>query len=94
MAYCRNCGTELSDKIKFCPECGQPSGDIQTPPAPTPALPAETKKRPILGLVGILLLLIGFVTVLNYVIIGLLIILFGLGILIFALITGNVKVFG
>ncbi len=28
MAFCGNCGNELSGKIKFCPNCGAPVGDF------------------------------------------------------------------
>lgn len=24
--YCRNCGTQLTDNVSFCPECGKPTG--------------------------------------------------------------------
>ena len=27
MAYCRNCGTQLSDGAKFCPKCGNKTDD-------------------------------------------------------------------
>lgn len=27
--YCRNCGKELDDNIKFCPECGASTGDYE-----------------------------------------------------------------
>ena len=26
MAYCRKCGTQLSEGAKFCPKCGHPTG--------------------------------------------------------------------
>lgn len=34
MKFCPNCGTQLSDGIKFCTECGQ---KLETVPAPAPA---------------------------------------------------------
>lgn len=27
MAFCKNCGTQVSDSEKFCPSCGKPLGD-------------------------------------------------------------------
>ena len=29
MAVCRNCGTEIPEGTKFCPNCGAPTGDSQ-----------------------------------------------------------------
>lgn len=26
MAYCRNCGAQVDDNVKFCPACGTPTG--------------------------------------------------------------------
>lgn len=26
MAYCRNCGAEIDENVKFCPACGKPTG--------------------------------------------------------------------
>lgn len=26
MAYCRSCGAEIDDDVKFCPACGKPTG--------------------------------------------------------------------
>ncbi len=26
MAYCRNCGAQIDDNVKFCPACGTPTG--------------------------------------------------------------------
>ncbi len=38
MAFCTNCGTQLTDSAKFCLNCGQPAGDTTAaayyPPAP------------------------------------------------------------
>lgn len=30
MAFCNNCGTELKEESKFCPECGTPVGSAET----------------------------------------------------------------
>ena len=32
MAFCPNCGNELSETEKFCPNCGTPQGGQQRPP--------------------------------------------------------------
>src|ERR1700676_5169593 len=48
MAFCRNCGTSLSEGTKFCGSCGAPSGDGS--PAVTqdtiPALGAAAAAKP------------------------------------------------
>jgi len=35
MAYCINCGSQMVDDARFCPNCGQPAGS----PAPAPSTP-------------------------------------------------------
>jgi len=35
MPFCQNCGTEIPDQTKFCPECGQAT--VNTPPGAAPA---------------------------------------------------------
>jgi hypothetical protein len=37
MAYCANCGTQLSDTATACPECGHPRASGTPGPSPTPA---------------------------------------------------------
>ena len=29
MSFCKDCGTELKENVKFCPKCGTPSNDKQ-----------------------------------------------------------------
>jgi len=92
MPFCQKCGAELQENAKFCPECGQPTGT-----APVPSVSAETtttQRKPILGLIGIVLILIGIGVAFANATIGILVLLVGVIILIFALFTGNVKVFG
>ena len=42
MKFCKNCGAQLSDEARFCPECGTPADPVQ--PAPAPA--QETYPNP------------------------------------------------
>ena len=47
MTYCQNCGTQLSEGAKFCPECGQeqskPTASVQ--PAQPQQKPAKPKTK-------------------------------------------------
>ena len=36
---CKKCGTEVDDRAKFCPVCGEPMGFGQAPQAPQPPHP-------------------------------------------------------
>lgn len=48
--FCGKCGSELSDRMKFCPACGAPckplevSSGIPKPPSETPKTPSKTPK--------------------------------------------------
>lgn len=43
--FCKNCGKEIADNVKFCPECGYNFGDI-------PTEKEEQKVNPAANLVG------------------------------------------
>lgn len=48
MSYCRNCGAELVEGKRFCPECGEPTGEgpvRAAAPMPSPEYPAQKPKR-------------------------------------------------
>lgn len=48
MPFCRNCGAELIEGKRFCPECGEPTGDNPVraaAPMPSPEYPAQKSKR-------------------------------------------------
>ena len=98
MPYCQHCGAENAADAKFCKECGQPPfGDapVQTAPQPAPqtTTPAK-KKRPAIGLGGIVLVVVGVLVGCNSPEWGIAIGLVGLVVLIYALLTGNVKFWG
>ena len=70
MAFCENCGTQLSDGAKFCGSCGQatgakPASPSPTPPSHPPVIPppstslttSKPKKNLIIGAVALLVLL-------------------------------------
>ena len=40
MAFCRNCGTQLSDEATFCHNCGTPQNTTPVQNTYTPAAPA------------------------------------------------------
>ena len=48
MSYCRNCGVELIEGKRFCPECGEPTGESPVRAAastPSPEYPVQKPKR-------------------------------------------------
>ena len=56
--YCKNCGKEVADGVKFCAECGTPVEEIATKSAPVEIeKPAKKKKKrhPILGTILLVL---------------------------------------
>lgn len=50
--FCRNCGKEVADGVKFCPGCGTPMGQAPAGPAPSkpdvekPVPPVDVPKQP------------------------------------------------
>ena len=56
MSYCRNCGAELVEGKRFCPECGEPTGESPVraaAPTPSPESPVQKPKRKRKPLFGI-----------------------------------------
>jgi predicted amidophosphoribosyltransferase len=46
--YCSNCGHELSDDTRFCPECGRPvheTAHVPTPEADIPVPPPPGQQQ-------------------------------------------------
>src|SRR2546430_17083934 len=48
MAFCVNCGSQMNDEARFCPNCGQPAGSAASGPAPPP-IPSEPLQYSIQG---------------------------------------------
>src|SRR5437016_2514661 len=48
MAFCVNCGSQMNDEARFCPNCGQPAGSAASGAAPPP-LPSEPLEYSIQG---------------------------------------------
>ncbi len=59
MAYCENCGTQLSDTAKFCSSCGKAVGSALASPLPSPRKRSDPATKMILGAVALLVLLGG-----------------------------------
>ena len=59
MAFCENCGTQLSDTAKFCSSCGKAVGSGLASPPPAPPRRSDPISKSILGAVALLLLLGG-----------------------------------
>jgi hypothetical protein len=57
MAYCENCGTQLSDTAKFCRSCGKTAGTEAASPVSTPSKRRGPNTKLILGGVAFLVLL-------------------------------------
>ena len=58
MAFCENCGTQLSNGAKFCSSCGKPAGAGASSTPSTPSQTSNAKMKWILG-GGVLLGLLG-----------------------------------
>jgi zinc-ribbon domain len=57
MAFCENCGTQLSDAAKFCRSCGKDTGTEAASPVSTPSKSRGPNTKLILGGVAFLVLL-------------------------------------
>src|SRR5579863_2402084 len=57
MAFCENCGTQLSDTAKFCRSCGKAVGSGIASPPPVVANTSKPATKLILGSVALLVLL-------------------------------------
>jgi len=54
--YCRNCGTQIADDTKFCPECGVAQSDVGTTAKLGEAKEKPKEKSVALAVVGNLLI--------------------------------------
>jgi uncharacterized RDD family membrane protein YckC len=64
MAYCANCGNEISDQATACPRCGHPAGiDPMTPGYGVAGLPYADFGKRFIGLLidAVVLIVAGFV---------------------------------
>ena len=59
MAYCENCGTQLSDTAKFCSSCGNAVGSELASASPVKSKRSDPATKVILGAVALLVLLGG-----------------------------------
>ena len=66
MAYCRNCGSELSDANKFCTNCGTPAD--QAAPAATPPPPVRKSNKGLWIGLAVLVLIVAVACVLVFVV--------------------------
>lgn len=50
MPFCKNCGTQLEENVKFCPECGTAQGTGEsTPTPPITEIPVPQKASGVLN---------------------------------------------
>ena len=72
--YCRNCGTELDENVKFCPNCGEPVQDTVQHHSTTTAEVVEDKPPKVWSVfsvvgkvLGIVCLATSLIPFLNYI---------------------------
>ena len=57
MAFCENCGTQLSASAKFCASCGTPAGQSAAPPMVASPMKSSGLSKTILGIAGAIIVL-------------------------------------
>jgi hypothetical protein len=57
MAFCENCGTQLSDTARFCSSCGKAAGAGVASPPPVASKRSDPATKSIVGAVALLVLL-------------------------------------
>ena len=59
MAFCENCGTQISGAAKFCGSCGKLSGTVAASTFPTPSKRSNPIMKLIVAGVAFCVLLVG-----------------------------------
>lgn len=56
--YCPNCGKELPEGSKFCPECGRSTAPAETPPPAKPDLTVTLNSKTLLVIAGVVIVVL------------------------------------
>ena len=57
MAFCTNCGTQLSDGAKFCPKCGNPCGETSYNTTEESCSKSKNSKKPLIMTLAVIIIL-------------------------------------